>query len=76
MAAAPGGGLTWARTCLDTRHGQMSVEWRLDHDLLEVDVAVPDGVTADVHLPDGRTGRVTGGRHRLTGTTPATGVRA
>jgi alpha-L-rhamnosidase len=73
VAPRPGGGLTWARTSLDTRHGQITVEWRLDHDLLEVDVALPDGVTADVDLPDGRTRRVTGGRHRLTGTAPVTG---
>jgi alpha-L-rhamnosidase len=76
VAPRPGGGLTWARTSLDTRHGQVTVEWRLDDDRLEVDVAVPDGVTAEVDLPDGGTRRVTGGRHRLTGSAPAPGVRA
>ncbi len=76
VAPRPGGGLTWARTSLDTRHGQITVEWRLDHDLLEVDITVPDGVAAEIDLPDGRTRRVTGGRHRLTGSAPAAEVRA
>ncbi|HYD10646.1 MAG TPA: alpha-L-rhamnosidase C-terminal domain-containing protein, partial [Acidimicrobiales bacterium] len=55
VAPRPGGGLTWARTSLDTRHGGVSVEWRIDADELAVDVVLPDGVTGvidlDGHLP-------------------------
>jgi len=67
VAPRPGGGLTWARTSLDTRPGRVVVEWRLGEDGgLDVDVTVPAGVTAEIDLPDGRRQRVTGGRHRLT----------
>jgi alpha-L-rhamnosidase len=67
VAPRPGGGLTWARTALETRHGRIAVEWHLDNDgRLEVDVTLPDEVTAEVDLPDGQRQRVTGGRHRLT----------
>ena len=66
MAPRPGGGLTWARASLDTRHGGVAVEWHLTDDGLEVDVTVPDGVTAEIDLPDGQRQRVTGGRHHLT----------
>jgi alpha-L-rhamnosidase len=68
VAPRPGGGLTWARTALETRHGRIAVEWRLDDDgRLEIDVTLPDEVTAEVDLPDGQRQRVTGGQHRLTG---------
>jgi alpha-L-rhamnosidase len=69
IAPRPGGGLTWARTSLETRHGRVAVEWRLDEEgRLDVDVTVPDGVTADVDLPDGSRQQVTGGAHHLTST--------
>jgi len=68
------GGITWARTALDTRHGRVAVEWRLDEGRLEVDVTVPDGVAAEIDLPDGQRQRVTGGRHRLTSADAVPGV--
>jgi alpha-L-rhamnosidase len=66
VAPRPGGGLTWATTSLDTRHGCVVVEWRVTDGVLQVDLSVPDGVTAEIDLPDGQRQRVTGGRHRLT----------
>ena len=66
VAPRPGGGITWARTSLETRSGPVAVEWRVSDGELAVDVTVPDGVTADVDLPDGQRQRVTGGRHHLT----------
>jgi alpha-L-rhamnosidase len=66
VAPRPGGGLTWATTSLDTRHGWVVVEWRVTDGVLQVDLSVPDGVTAEIDLPDGQRQRVTGGRHRLT----------
>ncbi len=70
IAPRPGGGLTWAETSLDTSHGRISVAWRQDGSgRLAVDLAVPDGVTADVDLPGTSAQRVTGGRHRFRGHT-------
>jgi len=61
----PGGGLEWARTTLDTRHGRVRVEWRHADGGLAVDVEVPDGVEAVVRLP-GRPDEVVGaGQHRV-----------
>jgi alpha-L-rhamnosidase len=67
VAPRPGGGLSWARTALESRHGRIEAQWHLDDDRLVVDVTVPDGVTAEVELPDGQLQRVTGGRRTLTG---------
>lgn len=45
IAPRPGGGLTWARASLATRHGLVEVHWRqAGHDLV-VEVAVPPGTT-------------------------------
>jgi alpha-L-rhamnosidase len=68
VAPRPGGGLTWAETSLDTPHGRVAVAWRRSPDgVLDVDVTVPDGVTAEIDLPGAPPCRVEGGRHHLTG---------
>lgn len=59
----PGPGLDWARGALETRHGRVECGWRRDGDRIEVRVRVPDGVPADVVLPDGSRREVTGGTH-------------
>jgi alpha-L-rhamnosidase len=67
VAPRPGGGLTWARTSLDTPHGHVAVEWRLDPvGALVVDVTVPDGVTAEIDLRGEPVQRVGSGRHTIT----------
>ncbi|QSE85227.1 family 78 glycoside hydrolase catalytic domain [Rhodococcus koreensis] len=66
IAPRPGGGLTWAETSLDTPHGHLSVAWRLiPTGDLDVDVTVPDGVTAEIDLPGREPQRVAGGRHHF-----------
>lgn len=47
----PDGSLTWAGATLRSRRGSISSRWRLDGETLVIDVAVPPGVTADVHVP-------------------------
>jgi alpha-L-rhamnosidase len=47
----PGGGITGARTRLDTAYGSVEVTWSAEPYRLEV--AVPPNTTADVHLPAG-----------------------
>ena len=64
IAPQPGGGLTWARTSLETRHGLVSVAWR-QADKLTLDVELPDQVTAVIRLPDGSEHKVRAGQHRL-----------
>ena len=52
VAPRPGGGLSWARTRLDTRHGEVAVEWTAPAGGgLEVSVALPQGVTGVLDLP-------------------------
>lgn len=44
VAPRPGGGLTWANTALDSRHGRIEVRWRLADGELTVETSVPAGV--------------------------------
>ncbi len=63
---APGPGLTWARTTYDARVGRVTTSWRVEDGLFRLDVTVPDGVPADVVLPDGTRHEVVGGTHTFT----------
>ena len=66
IAPQPGGGIHWARSSLDTRHGKISVSWSRDDDgPIELDIAVPDGVTAVVQLPGTQEQELSSGQHRL-----------
>ena len=60
VAPQPGGGLTWAKTSLRTRQGEVRVAWETVHGELRCDVTLPAGVTADVELPALATQTVTG----------------
>ena len=56
VAPRPGGSLTRADTSLARLYGEVRVAWRAEHDVLtDLDVTLPDGVTATVSLPDGTT---------------------
>jgi alpha-L-rhamnosidase len=66
VAPQPGGGLTWARSSLRTRHGLVSVSWSTKGpNGFALDVELPDGVTALVRLPDGEEQELGHGRHAL-----------
>lgn len=70
IAPRPGGGLTWARGSLQTRHGLVAVSWQAAEDnRLDVTVTLPDGITAEVELPGSPPVQVTGGEHTLSGRT-------
>jgi alpha-L-rhamnosidase len=47
----PGGSLTWAEARLETRGGPVAIRWEREGDLLGVDVEIPEGSTAALHLP-------------------------
>ena len=70
IAPRPGGGLTWARGSLQTRHGLVAVSWQAAEDnRLDVTVTLPDGITAELELPGSPPVQVTGGEHTLSGRT-------
>jgi alpha-L-rhamnosidase len=51
IAPKPGGGLTWARMTYDSIQGPITSSWRIEEDTFQLDVVVPPGVTAKVHIP-------------------------
>jgi len=63
IAPQPGAGIDWARTSLKTPHGEVRVEWTHDGGAFRLEVTLPDGVAADVVLPDGKRHAVEGGAH-------------
>jgi alpha-L-rhamnosidase len=44
-------GLTWARSALDSPHERIEVAWTRTADRIEVELTVPEGVTATVRVP-------------------------
>lgn len=66
-----GGGITWAKTALDSTHGPVAVEWKLDSSDFALDVTVPANTTATVVLPDGERSEIVAGRHSFKCTVPA-----
>jgi alpha-L-rhamnosidase len=66
VAPQPGGGITWAKAGLETRHGRVAVFWQQEPGReLSLEVEVPDSVTAVVRLPNGIEHEVGAGQHRL-----------
>ena len=66
IAPRPGGGLTHATAVKETPHGRASVSWTDRDGLRTVEVVVPPGVSAEVHLPDHPDSvveQITGGAH-------------
>jgi alpha-L-rhamnosidase len=59
----PGPGIDWAKTSYESDAGTISTEWRTDASGFALEVTVPEGVPADVVLPDGRVETVVGGSH-------------
>ncbi|TMR98012.1 alpha-L-rhamnosidase [Nonomuraea basaltis] len=47
----PGGTLTWAAASYDTPLGRLSSRWELDGDELRLEVRIPPGAVATVHVP-------------------------
>ena len=66
IAPQPGGGITWSRASLETRHGRVAVSWdRQSSGSFDLEVTVPNGVTALVRLPDGNEQEVPPGHTAL-----------
>ena len=66
IAPQPGGGITWAKASLRTRHGLVATSWSVEESGgLRLDVSVPEGVTAVVRLPGEPERELTAGAHSL-----------
>lgn len=65
----PGGDITWARGALDSPVGRIEVSWSTEGSegskAFALEVSIPEGVPAEIVLPDGTTTEVTGGAHRF-----------
>ena len=66
VAPRPGGGLTWATTSLQTPHGLVEVRWRLADGRLDVETALPEGVTGVLRLEGQPDVGLTSGTHTHT----------
>jgi hypothetical protein len=47
------GELKWAKGTVATIHGMVGVEWRIEEARFQLQVLLPDGVSAVIKLPDG-----------------------
>jgi alpha-L-rhamnosidase len=66
IAPQPGGDIRWARSSLETRHGKISVSWSQDSGgAIELDIAIPHGVTALLQLPGSQGHELGSGVHHL-----------
>jgi alpha-L-rhamnosidase len=63
LQPTPGPGLEHAKASLDTPYGLAKCGWKIDGERMLIDALVPEGVTADVVLPDGATRTVGPGSH-------------
>ena len=69
IAPQPGADIRWARASLETRHGKIAVSWSQDGEgPLQLDLTVPEGVTALVRLPGSQEQELGSGQHRLSST--------
>jgi alpha-L-rhamnosidase len=63
IAPRPGGGLTWADTRLETRHGSVRVKWHREDGALVVETELPAGVTGVLSLPGAPEVELVAGHH-------------
>ena len=74
IAPQPGGNIRWARSSLKTNHGTISVSWSQDgKGAIELDVALPHGVTALLRLPGSHEQELGSGVHHLASTSGTAG---
>lgn len=52
IAPRPGGGITWASSSLESRHGTISVRWEISGEEIVLDVNIPADIKAVLRLPD------------------------
>jgi len=67
IAPRPGGGLTRARTSLETLYGTLATSWQLDGQTFRLDVTIPPNTSAEVVLPSAKLEQVREGGHAIAG---------
>ena len=55
LKPVPGGSLTWAEGAYKTRYGMIRSGWKIENGSFIYHCTVPEGTTADLHLPDSST---------------------
>lgn len=60
-----GGGVSWAKGSTVTPYGKIEVIWRVNGDLLTIEVTVPVSTTCQVVFPSGKQVSLKSGRHEL-----------
>jgi alpha-L-rhamnosidase len=60
FAPAPGGGIDWADSVVDTPRGRIALRWKLTGDELTMSCDLPPGVTAVIRDPSGTEQEVVG----------------
>lgn len=63
LAPTPGPGLDWAKASLDTARGRIECGWRRTAVGYEVTTRIPEGIAAELVLPDGTTVTPSSGEH-------------
>ena len=58
--------LGFAKASIDSRSGRISSHWHYSGDLIHYEFEIPDGTTAYLTLPSGRTEVLTHGTHSFT----------
>jgi alpha-L-rhamnosidase len=59
----PGAGLTWAKAHLDTLHGRIESEWRIENGTFNWRFVVPPNTSAQVFVPGGESYEAGPGTH-------------
>jgi alpha-L-rhamnosidase len=63
LAPTPGPGLDWAKGALETRRGRVECGWRRIENGYMIEVVVPEGIPAELRLPDGTVQMIPPGSH-------------
>lgn len=64
-------GMTWAKGCIKTPHGELKSDWTVTDGRFELKVTVPAGTEAEIRLPDGTIRTVAAGSSSWTAILPA-----
>ncbi|MEK6797262.1 MAG: alpha-L-rhamnosidase C-terminal domain-containing protein, partial [Spirochaetota bacterium] len=59
-------GMEWAKGSENTIEGKIEVAWRRKEGRVEINVTIPDGMSAEVRLPGDRVEMLYGGAHEFT----------